>query len=524
MTVTLDRLAAVAGGRVDPAEAGGAEVAGIAINAADVPAGGIFAAVPGTRAHGAAYAGQSAGAAVLTDARGLAILRGAGVGAPVVVVDEVRPVLGAVAAEVYGRPSAGLTMIGVTGTSGKTTTTYLLEGALMAAGARVGLIGTTGTRIDGAAVPSHLTTPEAPELQRLLRRMADAGVTHVVMEVSSHALALGRVAGLDFDVTAFLNLSQDHLDFHGSLEEYFAAKAALFDPGSALHAPHAVICVDDAWGRRMAALAAGDAGARVTAVVTAGAGDPAAAAEAADAARGGAWRAARPRIAANGVQHTTVTGPEGQSAELDVAMPGAFNIANATVAWAILAALGRDGADAARGLGAVGVPGRMERVDAGQDFLAVVDYAHKPAALAAVLATLRAQTAGRLIAVIGCGGDRDAGKRPLMGAAAAEAADAVIVTDDNPRGEDPASIREAILDGARGAAARRDPAPEVREIADRAAAIAAAVAAAAPGDAILVAGKGHETGQDVGGVVHPFDDRVELRRALDAAPATGAGR
>ncbi|MBV7296226.1 UDP-N-acetylmuramoyl-L-alanyl-D-glutamate--2,6-diaminopimelate ligase [Corynebacterium sp. TAE3-ERU12] len=505
MSVTLNLLAEIAGATLHPASAGDLQVSDIGINAAEVPADGIFAAVPGTRSHGARYAHQSQGVAVLTDAAGYEILQEAGDPPPVLLVDEVRPILGRVADAVYGHPSAEMTVIGITGTSGKTTTTYLLEGALMAAGRRVGLIGTTGTRINGRTVPSHLTTPEAPELHKLFRTMADEGVTHVVMEVSSHAVMLGRVGGLAFDVTAFLNLSQDHLDFHDTMDEYFAAKALLFDPAGDLHAPRTVICTDDAWGQRMAELADGP-GVRVTTAATMAANPPV---EDAD------WVAGPPEVAINGLQHVVVRGPE-RDVDLEVPLPGAFNIANATVAWALLDAVGCATDEARAGLSDVAVPGRMERIDEGQDFLAVVDYAHKPAAVGAALDTLRDHLDGRLIIVFGAGGNRDRTKRAKMGAEAVRAADEIIITDDNPRHEDPEAIRQDIIAGAEEAAARRGDGqrPRIHNIAGRAAAIAAAVQLAGPGDAVIVAGKGHETGQDVGGHMHPFDDRIELRRAL----------
>lgn len=499
MSLTIDQLAAVAGGSVDPVDAGATAVTGgIAISAQEVADGGLFAAVPGTRVHGATYAGQSAGSAVLTDRVGLELLRAAGDGQPALVVDDVRAVLGAVSDAIYASPSTELTVIGVTGTSGKTTTTYLLEGALMAAGRKVGLIGTTGTRIDGRKVPSKLTTPEAPALHGLFRTMVDEGVTHVVMEVSSHALMLGRVDGIHFDATGFLNLSQDHLDFHSTMDEYFEAKALLFDPASPLHAPETVICVDDEWGRQMAKRARGEGVHVSTVSVTSS-----------DA----TWHVSGGWVADNGVQHVELEGDVAKQ-EIDVSLPGAFNVSNAAVAWALLESIDCATEQAREGMGRVAVPGRMERIDCGQDFLAVVDYAHKPAALGAVLDTLRRQTKNRIIAVIGAGGDRDVTKRPLMGAEAARGADVVIITDDNPRSEDPAIIRQAVYDGA--LEANTD--SEIHNIGDRAEAIRAAVAAASTGDAVVVAGKGHETGQEIAGVIHDFDDRIELREALKGRP------
>jgi UDP-N-acetylmuramoyl-L-alanyl-D-glutamate--2,6-diaminopimelate ligase len=313
------------------------------------------------------------------------------------------------------------------------------------------------------------------------------------MEVSSHALALGRVAGTCFAVGAFTNLSQDHLDFHADMENYFAAKASLFAPG---RTEHAVVCVDDGWGARLAARTAG-----AVTVATVGPAD---------------WCARDVTTAADGSQAFTAATPYGP-VPVRLRLPGAFNVANALVALACLDAVGVPPEVAAEGVAQVAVPGRMQRVEAGQPWLAVVDYAHKPAAVAALLDALRAQVTGRLIVVLGAGGDRDRAKRPLMGEAAAARADVLVVTDDNPRGEDPAAIRAAVLAGARGGPA------EVREIGDRAEAIAAAVGAAKPGDAVVVAGKGHETGQKVGDVTFPFDDAAELTSAISTVISASVG-
>lgn len=517
MTATLAKLGHLAHGRIDgitAADADAVQISAIELNAAEVPEHGMFAAVPGTRTHGARYAHQSKADAILTDTAGLEILREAGDARPVLVVDDVRAVMGYVAAEIYDHPTKSLTVVGVTGTSGKTTTTYMLEGALLAAGCPTGLIGTTGTRINGRRVPSNLTTPEAPALQRLFRQMVTEGVTHVVMEVSSHALSLGRVAGVRFDVGCFLNLSQDHLDFHNTLDEYFRAKAVLFNPNGELHAPKAVVCIDDDWGVRMAEVAAGDPNVDIATVQTQHrVSDKLPAIESHD-----DWRAAAATVAANGVQHAELVraGSHSTRVELEVPLPGAFNIANAAVAWAVLDAIGQASEAAKAGLAEVRVPGRMERIDRGQDFLAVVDYAHKPAAVAEVLATLRAQTEGRVLVVLGAGGDRDRAKRPIMGAEAAVGADVVIITDDNPRSEPPAEIRAAVEAGAKEAIAdgRASAETVVEVIGDRGEAIRRAVELAHSGDSVVIAGKGHETGQDIGGTIHPFDDREQLAEAL----------
>lgn len=491
--VSLARLAEVSGAR--PLAEGHLDITvdSVDLDSSRVAEGGLFAALPGTRVHGASFAAGTRAAAVFTDEAGAKILREADEQRPVLVVEDIRAVLGLVAAEIYHHPSAQLTLLGVTGTSGKTTTSYLLERGLMAAGHRVGLIGTTGTRIDGREVPTQLTTPEAPTLQALFKEMLDSGVTHVVMEVSSHALELGRVTGTEFDVAGFTNLSQDHLDFHPTMEDYFEAKARFFDPASPLRARQTVVCVDDEWGEKMAALA-GEA----TTVGTKGQDDV-------------DVLGRQVSQDATGAQTVEVTSGNG-AVSFDLALPGDFNVANATLAVGMAQAVDVDVSEFARGISEVRVPGRMERIDAGQDFLAVVDYAHKPAAVAAVLHTLRAQIDGRVAVVVGTGGDRDSSKRPIMGAEAAKGADFVVVTDDNPRTEDPGPIRAAVFQGAIEAGTDA----EVVEIASRGDAIVEAVNWAKAGDAVVVVGKGHEVGQIVGDTVLYFDDREEVRNALAA--------
>ncbi|MFT4086847.1 MAG: UDP-N-acetylmuramoyl-L-alanyl-D-glutamate--2,6-diaminopimelate ligase [Gordonia sp. (in: high G+C Gram-positive bacteria)] len=496
----LDDLARLSGARLDGAPGA---VAGVTLRAQDAYDGYLFAALPGTRTHGARYAGQAAAAgatAVLTDDAGLALIRddAATAGLPVLVHDDPRSVLGNISARIYGDPSSRMTLIGITGTSGKTTTSYLAEAALRAAGRTVGLVGTVEVRIDGQRVPTSLTTPEAPDLQRLFAVMVERGVDAVVMEVSSHALALGRVDGCHFAVGGFTNLSRDHLDYHHSMDEYFEAKARLFAPGSPNRAGQAVICVDDRWGEQMAEVARSGAEAVATVSTT---GD-------------GAWSVVGEVGVDGGSQTVVISDPEEAEHVMTVPLPGAYNVANALLAVGLTATAGVPVATAVAGLGQVAVPGRLEKVDVGQDFLAVVDYAHKPAAVEAVLATLAAQTDGRLIVVLGAGGDRDAEKRPLMGAAAARGADLVVVTDDNPRTEDPATIRAAVLAGANGVPAGDRRAAEIREQGDRHAAITEAVDAAQAGDVVLIAGKGHETGQEINGHKTPFDDRQVLAEAL----------
>lgn len=494
--LAADIGAAPAGDRAVP----NLPVTGVTLRAQEVRPGDLFAALPGSTTHGARYAGDAierGAVAVLTDAGGVAEMGALGQSVPVLVHPDPRGVLGGLAATVYGNPSERVTVVGVTGTSGKTTTTYLIESALRAAGHTAGLIGTIGIRIDGADIPSALTTPEAPALQAMLAAMAEQGVDTVVMEVSSHALTLGRVDGTRFAVGGFTNLSRDHLDFHPTMADYFEAKAMLFDPGSPLRARRVVVCVDDDAGRAMAARA-GDA------ITVSAEGRPA------------HWRATDVAPMGAAGQQFTAIDPAGARHQLGVRLPGHYNVANCLVALAILDAVGVSPEQASTGLLQARVPGRMEEIDAGQDFLALVDYAHKPGALRAVLTTL-ARPDRRLAVVFGAGGERDPGKRAPMGATAAELADLVVVTDDNPRGEDRASIRREILAGATESGCAAD----IVEIADRRDAIRHAVAWAGPGDVVLIAGKGHETGQSAGGHTRPFDDRVELAQALrdlDGAP------
>lgn len=487
--VPLTEFAGLVGGTLRGADLA---ISGITLASDRVRPGDLFAGIPGRSAHGATYAGAAVAAgavAVLTDSDGLRLVPE---GVPVVVVAEPRSVLGRASALIYGDPSADLPVLGITGTSGKTTTSYFVRAGLAAAGIESGLIGTVATMIGDEAIKTGFTTPEATDVQALLAVMRERGARAVVSEVSSHALALGRADGVRFAVGAFTNLSQDHLDLHGSMEEYFAAKARLFDGRSA----RAVVCVDDDWGRRMASLA----GTEVTTVSTTGA--PA------------SWRAEAITTAADGHTSFDAIGPSGSYAA-GCAVPGAYNVANALLALAILDNAGVAPEVAAPAIATATVPGRMEPVRAGQPFLAVVDYSHKPAAVEGALAALRPLTSGKLVVVLGCGGDRDTAKRPLMGEIAARGAELLIVTDDNPRSEDPALIRRAMLAGA--LAVPEGERGVVREVGARAEAIAAAVAAAGPGDTVLVAGKGHETGQEVRGVITPFDDRAVLRSALEAA-------
>ncbi|MGP3951071.1 UDP-N-acetylmuramoyl-L-alanyl-D-glutamate--2,6-diaminopimelate ligase [Streptomyces sp. 7N604] len=494
-----------------------AEATGITHDSRAVRPGDIYAALPGARFHGADFAPQAAdlgAAAILTDPAGAD--RAAATGLPVLVVDDPRGRMGALAVAIYGEPGRDLLQIGITGTSGKTTTAYLIEGGLRAAsveggggrregglraaaekgkGGLTGLIGTVESRIGDERLKSERTTPEATDLQALFAVMRERGVRSVAMEVSSHALVLGRVDGTVFDVAVFNNLSPEHLDFHPDMEDYFAAKSQLF---TAARSRVGVVNFDDEYGKRLAR----ESEVPVTTFSAEGHPD-------AD------WRAEDVEVGPLGSTFTAV-GPAGESVRAAAPLPGPFNVANALAAITALVVAGTDPQTAADGVAAVpGVPGRLERVDAGQPYLAVVDYAHKPDAVESVLRALRKVTDGKVHAVLGCGGDRDPHKRGPMGAALARLADTAVLTSDNPRSEDPLAILAAMLAGAAEVPAHERATVLIEE--DRAAAIAAAVARAEPGDTVLVAGKGHEQGQDIAGVVRPFDDRQVLREAIESA-------
>jgi UDP-N-acetylmuramoyl-L-alanyl-D-glutamate--2,6-diaminopimelate ligase len=502
----LSALSSLLGVRLDPNTASGTSlsrselgsVSGVTLDSRAVCPGDLYAALPGARMHGAAFCDDAVAAgavAVLTDPDGRA--RAVASGVPVFVLTDPRARLGEIACWVYGDPSSQLGLIGVTGTSGKTTSTYLIEAGLRAAGHRTGLIGGIEIKIGTDVVPSSLTTPEAPDLQALFAVMAERGVTAAAMEVSSHSLSLGRVAGTRFDVAVFTNLSQDHLDFHADLEDYFRAKASLFVPPVI-----GVVNIDDRHGRRLAA----SAPVPITTFSATGAAE-------AD------WRALDVRSGADGSTFRVI-GPGGVEADVSIGLAGTFNVANALGALVALVEAGVGLEDAVAGVAACpGVPGRLERVsgpvkwdgEAG-GLTAFVDYSHKPGAVEAVLRSLRPVTRENLIIVLGCGGDRDRAKRPMMGAAAASLADVAILTSDNPRTEDPLAILAAMLDGV--LSVPRDERARVIIEPDRAAAISQAVSLAAPGDVIVVAGKGHETGQYVAGAVLPFDDRQVTAAAL----------
>jgi UDP-N-acetylmuramoyl-L-alanyl-D-glutamate--2,6-diaminopimelate ligase len=454
------------------------EITGLAYSSASVEPGSLFFCVPGFRADGHDFAPD----AVERGAAALVCERPLGLGVPEVVVDDVRAAMGPAAARFYGDPTAELRVVGITGTNGKTTTAFLVRHLLEAAGGSCGLLGTVKRVVGGQEEDVERTTPEAIDLQATFRRMLDAGDRACAMEVSSHALELGRVAGIRFACRVFTNLTQDHLDFHETMDAYFAAKRRLFDqPGAA------VINIDDDYGMRLAS-------------------------ELPDAITYAVERDAdyRARDVSFDVAASTFTAdtPDG-ALRLRVPLPGLFNVQNALAAIAAARALGVGAELVPDALASFGrVPGRFEPVDEGQDFGVLVDYAHTPDSLENVLRAAREVARGRVHVVFGAGGDRDRGKRPLMGEAAARLADRVIVTSDNPRSEEPAAIVSEILEGA-GERAERE--------LDRRRAIALAIDSAESGDVVVIAGKGHEQGQEfAGGRKEPFDDVTVAREALRA--------
>ena len=471
---------------------GSGVLTGVAVDSRLVQPGDLYVALAGATTHGARFvtaAAQRGALAVLTDPGGAALAAEAGL--PVAVVPDPRAAMAGVAARVYGHPTRRLVLFGVTGTNGKTSTVFLLEAALAALGHTVATIGTIGYRVGGRAldVPrTTITTPESPDLQALLAAMVEEGADSVAMEVSSHALALHRTDGLGFDVAGFTMLGQDHLDFHGTLEDYFAAKTQLFLGGSCRQA---VVNVDDPWGRRLADLVRADGRPRlVTTAVDADAD----------------YRVVAHERQGDGSSRVQVRHPGGEVG-FTISMLGDFNVRNAVTALAMVGAQGLDVARAATGFASAHVPGRMQRLQLGSGAPhVVVDFAHTPQAVAEAVRAL--PPGGRRVVVLGAGGDRDATKRAGMGAAAAAHADVVVVTDDNPRSERPEAIRAAVLAGARSVGGA-----EVLDGGDRRSAIALALQLAGPSDWVAVLGKGHEPGQEAGGVVTPFDD-VEVVTGL----------
>jgi UDP-N-acetylmuramoyl-L-alanyl-D-glutamate--2,6-diaminopimelate ligase len=460
------------------------EVSGLAYSSRSVVPGTLFFCVPGFRADGHDFAPD----AVARGAVALVCQTPLGLGVPEVIVDDVRAAMGPAAALFYGDPTSELEVLGVTGTNGKTTTAFLVRHLLEAGGRQTGLLGTVKRVVGGVEEEVERTTPEAIDLQATFRAMLDGGDRACAMEVSSHALELGRVAGIRFACRIFTNLTQDHLDFHETMEAYFAAKRRLFeDPGLS------VVNVDDEYGRRIAA---------EVECVTFGVE------------READYRARDVEFDLMGSRFLCET-PDGQL-ELSSPLPGLFNVQNVLGAVAAARAVGMPGEAIAEALPSFGrVPGRFEPVDEGQDFGVLVDYAHTPEALENVLAAAREVTRGRLHVVFGAGGDRDRGKRPLMGEAARRLADRVLVTSDNPRSEEPESIVDAIMEGA-GPGAERET--------DRRRAIARAIETAEPGDVVVIAGKGHEQGQEFeNGRKEPFDDGSVAREALRARAARQRG-
>jgi UDP-N-acetylmuramoyl-L-alanyl-D-glutamate--2,6-diaminopimelate ligase len=458
-----------------------AEVSALAYSSESVVPGALFFCVPGFRADGHDFAPE----AVRRGAAALVCERPLGLGVPEVVVPSVRAAMPEVAARFYGDPTRELRVVGVTGTNGKTTTAFLVRALLEAAGIPTGLLGTVKSVVGGVDEPVERTTPEAIDVQATFRRMLDAGDRACAMEVSSHALELGRAEGIHFACRIFTNLTQDHLDFHETMNAYFAAKARLFEAGDGAR----VVNVDDEYGRRLA-------GGAVTYGIE----------------READYRARDIRFDPAGSSFVVDT-PDGPL-ELETRLPGLFNVQNVLAAVAAARSLGVDAETVRAALTrADRVPGRFEPVDEGQEFTVLVDYAHTPEALDNVLRAAREITRGRLHVVFGAGGDRDRGKRPLMGGVAGRLADRVIVTSDNPRSEDPEAIVDEVMAGA----------PDAEREVDRRRAIARAVESAEPGDVIVIAGKGHEQGQEFeGGRKEQFDDVTVARQALRSALGVGA--
>jgi UDP-N-acetylmuramoyl-L-alanyl-D-glutamate--2,6-diaminopimelate ligase len=475
------------------------EIAGLAYDSRRVQAGTLFFCVPGYERDGHDFAAQ----AVAAGAAALVVERPLGLGVPELLVSSTRAAMGPLAARFYGEPTSRLRVVGVTGTNGKTTTAHLVRALLEATGERCGLLGTVESRIAGERRTASRTTPEAIDLQADFRAMLDGGEHSCAMEVSSHALALGRSDCVRFAAAIFTNLTQDHLDFHETMEDYFQAKRLLFVPSAGQARPGvAIVNVDDPYGRRLAA----ELDDVVTFAIDAEAD----------------YRARELRIDLGGT-HLQLDTPSGTHS-LSLGLPGRFNVANALGALAAAHALGGqlDTLLAALERG-VRVPGRLEPVEAGQDFAVLVDYAHTPDSLQNVLSTAHEVGHRRVICVFGAGGDRDRGKRPLMGAIGASLADVLLVTSDNPRSEDPREIVEQIMLGAEEAK-RSDTAMPIACVLDRRVAIERAVSLAQAGDVLVIAGKGHEQGQELAdGVKVPFDDVTVAREALGARGFHAAG-
>lgn len=500
--MTLRDLLAGAGISASPGSAspGAAEVeiTALAYRSESVTDGTLFFCVPGFTADGHDFAPE----AVKRGAAALVCERPLGLGVPEVLVPSVREAMPRVAASFYGHPTRELRMVGITGTNGKTTTAFLTRHLLESAGVQTGLLGTVESIVAGRRDEVVRTTPEAVDLQRTFRAMVAGGDRACVIEVSSHALVLHRAGGIEFDCAVFTNLTQDHLDFHGTLEDYFAAKRELFLPTAGTGPAAAALNVDDPVGMRLAGEIGRSGGPRaVTFAVE----------------RDADYVATAVRSSASG--STFTCRHEGMTVDVEMPLPGLFNVYNALAALAAAGALGVGLPEAARALArAPSVPGRFEPIEEEQGFSVLVDYAHTPDSLENVLQAARELLAqaggGRLVCVFGAGGDRDREKRPLMGAVARRLADHVVVTSDNPRSEDPEAIIRAIVEGADP---EHDAGPTLEVEPDRRRAIEHAVGLAQPGDLVLIAGKGHEQGQEfAGGRKVPFDDRVVAREALRA--------
>ena len=464
------------------------EISGVTHNDSLVEPGDLFIAMPGANRHGAEFAGQavkSGAVAVLTDAKGAELVSGV----PVLVVADPRRVAGHVAALLYNEPMRDLASIGITGTNGKTTVSTLIYQIFEAADRDCGLIGTIETRIGKDTVESSRTTPEATDLQAISAVMRERHMRHLVMEVSSHAMVLHRMQGAHFAFVGFTNLSQDHLDFHGDLESYFAAKAKLFTYD---FADQAVINIDSQYGSKLASLTELPviSLSRVNTKAT--------------------WHFAE--IEQSGKQvHFKIRGSGGILIESSTKLRGGYNLDNLLMAVAIAVESGVDPIDVAAAIPALtGAAGRLEEINVGQDFSALVDYAHTPDAVTSALESIREFTTGKVIAVLGCGGDRDSSKRPLMGQALIQGCDIAIFTSDNPRSENPSEILKEMV----GSSKVSDPA---RVIEDRKSAIEYAVSLAENGDTVAILGKGHELGQEIAGKKFDFDDRKVLAQAIAGA-------
>lgn len=516
-STTLADVAQRAGTTAPGSAVAAVEVTGATVDSRNVAPGDLFGAFPGFRRHGAVFAADAVAAgavAILTDAAGAQQVTGLGV--PVLVAADARLAMGEAAALIYGDPSRDLVFVGVTGTNGKTTTSYFIDNALAATHPHRGIMGTVELRIGDEAIESPRTTVEAPVLHALLARMREEGVTAAITEVSSHAAELERISGAEFSVAVFTNLQWDHLDFHGTMEAYLAAKAKLFEPG---RARRAVINVDDEWGRKLAAqvhIPVETVATKFAATDGAVPGDQTTAS--AD------WAVLDADVGLDGVgSRFTFHDPQGAVQEAHSPLPGLVNVSNALVAIVAAHAAGIELAAAIDGVASAhGVPGRMERVveRSAVDPLAIVDYAHTPDALALALEGVRPITSGRLILILGSDGDRDEGKRPVMGEIAARLADVIVLTDENPRSEEPAAIRAAIRVGIEKV---RPGLEDVHEVEPRVAAVEYGLRLGVPGDTVMVTGKGHEPTQEVAGVFHRYNDRDAYLQAQARIVAERAG-